>query len=127
MSGVVIGAVSLVSGLLGALGMGAGTVLLLYLRLWGGVEQLAAQGINLVFFLPVAVLSLCFHARSGLVDWKTAGLCVLAGLPTVFGGVWLASALDTRLLSKLLALLLLAIGLRELFFAQRRKPPDGGA
>ena len=58
MSWLLIGVVSLASGLLGSLGMGAGTVLLLYLRVYGGYDQFAAQGINLIFFLPIAVLSL---------------------------------------------------------------------
>ena len=58
MSWIVIAVVSLLSGLLGSLGMGAGAVLLLYLRVFGGVEQFEAQGINLIFFLPIAVLSI---------------------------------------------------------------------
>lgn len=37
MSWIVIAVVSLLSGLLGSLGMGAGAVLLLYLRVFGGV------------------------------------------------------------------------------------------
>ena len=104
MSWLWIAAVSLASGLLGALGMGAGAVLLLYLRVYGGCDQLTAQGINLLFFLPIALLSILLHARNHLIDWKAAGLCVLTGL-----------------LSKAFALLLLVIGLRELSFGFSKK------
>ena len=105
MSWIVIAVVSLLSGLLGSLGMGAGAVLLLYLRVFGGVEQFEAQGINLIFFLPIAVLSILLHA----------GVCILAGLPAVFLGVWLGGLAGGPLLSKLFAGLLLIIGVRELF------------
>ena len=63
----------------------AGAVLLLYLRVFGGAGQFEAQGINLIFFLPIAALSIVLHARNGLVSWKAAGICILAGLPAVAG------------------------------------------
>ena len=103
MSWIVIAVVSLLSGLLVSLGMGAGAVLLLYLRVFGGVEQFEAQGINLIFFLPIAVLSILLHARNHLISWKAAGVCILAGLPAVFLGVWLGGLAGGPLLSKLFA------------------------
>lgn len=107
--------VGLGSGLLGSLGMGAGAVLLVYLRVFGGMEQMRAQGVNLLFFLPIAAFSLFLHSRKGLVDWKNGLLCAAAGLPMVFAGVWLAGFLGGMWLSKLFALLLIYIGVKELF------------
>ena len=53
-------------GLLGGMGMGGGTALIPLLTLIG-VDQAAAQGVNLVSFLPMAALALTVHAKAGLV------------------------------------------------------------
>lgn len=108
-----IAVVSLLSGILGSLGMGGGAVLLLYLRVYGGYNQLEAQGMNLLFFLPIAALSIFLHSRNHLIAWKTAAVCIAAGLPSVLLGVWLGNRLGNEILSKLFGLMLLIIGLRE--------------
>ena len=60
------------AGFAGGLGIGGGGILLLCLTVFGGMDQLPAQGINLVFFLPVAAVSLFIHIKNGFVNWKTA-------------------------------------------------------
>ncbi len=114
MSWLTIALVSFTSGLLGSLGMGGGAILLIYLRVYGGMEQLAAQGVNLLFFLPIALFSILLHSRSRLIRWKTVGVCLLIGLPMVFGGIWLGKLMGAAWLSRGFALLLAFIGLREL-------------
>lgn len=121
MSGVWLTVAAFLSGLLGGLGMGAGAVLLLYLRLFTDMEQMAAQGVNLLFFLPIAALSLCMHAKNKLVKWRAAGLCVLAGLPMVWAGSMLAGVLPGQWLSRVFACLLAVIGVRELFYREKKK------
>lgn len=114
------------AGALGAMGLGGGGVLLLWLAL-SGVEQLAAQGINLVFILPVGAVGLWLHRRSGLVAWRTALPMGLGGLLGLGLGVALAGYLPERALSRLFGLLIGAAGLREgwsavaLFREGRRK------
>ena len=95
--------------------MGGGAVLLLYLRVYGGYAQLEAQGLNLLFFLPIAVLSIFLHSRNHLIAWKSSAYCIAAGLPCVFLGVWLGTRLGNDILSKLFGLMLLVIGVRELW------------
>ena len=46
------------AGILSAWGVGGGTLLLLVMTLWLGVEQPVAQGINLLYFLPTAAAGL---------------------------------------------------------------------
>ena len=40
------------SGVIGAMGLGGGGVLIIYLTLFLGMEQGIAQGVNLIFFIP---------------------------------------------------------------------------
>jgi uncharacterized membrane protein YfcA len=99
----------------GALGIGGGAVLLLYLTAFAGVAQMTAQGMNLVFFLPVAAVAVFFHARAKLIDYKAALFCGGFGVLGTAAGFWLARSMDETLLARSFALLLLALGLRELF------------
>ena len=52
--------IGVISGICSAMGVGGGSILLLYLTAFAGYDQLSAQGINLVFFLP-AEFRLCRH------------------------------------------------------------------
>jgi uncharacterized membrane protein YfcA len=100
---------------LSALGMGGGGILLIYLVAYGGMDQLAAQGINLVFFVPVALVAILIHAKRGLIQWKVALRCVALGIVGVYFGYKLATLLESDLLTKLFGGFLLLIGIREIF------------
>lgn len=103
------------SALIAALGLGGGTVLLLYLTLLLETDQMQAQGINLLVFLPVAVLSLILHTKNGLISWKKIYFALLPGLLGTAAGYYLATFLGSRILSKCFGFFLLIIGLQELF------------
>ena len=68
------------SGLAGSLGLGGGGVLVLYLVLALGMPQLKAQGINLLFFIPCAVLSSIVYSFKKLIDWKSVLLFAAGGI-----------------------------------------------
>ena len=52
----------LFSGIIGGMGLGGGAVLIIYLTLFTETEQLTAQGINLLFFIPTALLAVIIYA-----------------------------------------------------------------
>ena len=54
-----------------AWGVGGGTLLLLVMTLFLGVDQRTAQGVNLLFFLPTAASALVCHWRGGYLDKPT--------------------------------------------------------
>lgn len=115
----------LISGILGAMGMGGGGVLIIYLTLIAGMDQRAAQGINLLLFIPCALLALFCYLRKGLVDIRTALTAAAAGLVGALGGVFLSGWLDVLWLRHIFGVMLLLIGLRELF-AKKSPPGEEG-
>ena len=107
------------TGVLSAFGVGGGTLLLIYMTTFAGLDQHLAQGINLLYFLPTAVVALPTHFKNGYIDRKALRPAILAGLLTTAAAAWAATALDVALLRRLFGIYLLVIGLRELL----RKPP----
>ena len=71
------------TGIFASMGLGGGMVLIVYLTVFAGFSQIAAQGINLVFFIPIAIISLVLHTKNKLVEWKKAVPAVLWGTAAV--------------------------------------------
>lgn len=101
------------------MGLGGGFVLLIWLTLFEDVAQRSAQGINLLFFLPIALVSVIMHLRAGLIDKKLVLSLIPGGIVGAILGTIGSQVVGNDLLRKLYALFLLAFGLRELF----RKSP----
>lgn len=106
-------AVGAVTGALSACGLGGGTLLLLYLLEVLSVEQTTAQGVNLLFFLPSALISLPAHWKGGFVEKKVLPLTILGGCFTAVLGVFLANYLETAILRKAFGVFLICIALKS--------------
>lgn len=111
--------VGFLTGVLASMGLGGGFILVVWLTVFEDVAQRAAQGINLLFFLPIAFISLIFHLKNRLVNKALVKKTALGGLLGAVIGTYGAQLIDNGMLRKLFALFLLAFGLRELF---SRKP-----
>ena len=110
----------IILGFLSGLGIGGGSLLILWLTLVLGVDQEIARGVNLMFFLPSAVLACLFRFRQGTLDLKRVLPGIAAGIigATVFSLI--GSNIDTALLRKPFGILLLITGLREIFYRPRK-------
>lgn len=104
-----------VTGVLSGFGVGGGTLLLIYMTAFAGVEQHLAQGINLLYFLPTAATALPAHLKNGFVDKKAAVPAIAAGLACTGIAAWVATTLDVELLRKFFGAFLIYIGVTELF------------
>lgn len=114
MNWIISSIAGLISGIFSSMGLGAGTILLLYLTILTNTPQLTSQGINLIFFIPCAVTALIFHFKSNLIKWHSALFCSLGGILGVFLGVYLSSHISTGWLSKIFSAFLFIIGIREI-------------
>lgn len=108
------------TGVFASMGLGGGMVLIVYLTVFAVFSQLAAQGINLVFFIPIAIISLVLHTKNKLVEWKKAVPAVLWGTAAVIISAWLANRIEQSLLSKAFGIFLILMGLKELFFKSEK-------
>ncbi len=115
--------VGLLTGILSGFGVGGGSLLMLYLTMFAGVQQYAAGGINLLYFIACAPAALWSHVKNGLVERPAVLWCTLAGLPVSVAAAFLASWINVDLLRRAFGVLLLYIGVRELR-AGRKKGTD---
>ena len=109
------------AGIISAWGVGGGTLLLLVMTLFLGVEQRAAQGINLLFFLPTALSALICHARQGYLDKPALKAAIPFAVPAALLGAWIATAVDVELLRKPFGIYLLLSGI-SLILPRRQRP-----
>ena len=88
------------TGILAAWGIGGGTLLLLAMTLFLGVEQQTAQSINLLFFLPTAAVALLYHRKNGYLNKAVLLRCIPAGVLGAALAAFAAGHLDTEVLRK---------------------------
>lgn len=108
-------AAALVTGILAAMGLGGGMILILYMTIISEMPQITAQGINLLFFIPIAALALIIHTKNQLVRWKEILPAVLCGVISAIGGAFIAKAVGNSLLTKIFAIFVIITGIKELF------------
>ena len=118
---VVLALAGLLSGICASMGLGGGFVLLVYLTLFTQLSQLDAQLTNLVFFLPIAVLSVILHLKNQLIEKKVLLKAIVVGIIGVLIGGFLSGVIEVELLSKLFGGFILLIGLKELFHRKSGK------
>ena len=105
------------TGILSAWGVGGGTLLLLIMTLFLGVDQTTAQTINLLYFLPTAGVALVSHRKNGLLEKEAVKAAVPAGLAAAAAAVWV----DVAVLRRPFGVFLLFTGVMTLFQTKQKK------
>ena len=105
----------LFSGILGGMGLGGGGILIIYLSLFTDTKQLTSQGINLLFFVPIGLLAVIVYAFKKQIKWKITLKFAGFGLLGSVIGLCLTDFLGGKITGKLFGLLLVILGLIEIF------------
>lgn len=113
--------VGIISGFLGSIGIGGGSVLIIYLTLFAGENQLKAQGINLIFFIPCALVGLIFHIKNKLIDFKKVLPLVLLGIVGVIVGFIINEHIDENIIRKIFGAFIILIAAYQLFSMKKDK------
>ncbi len=111
MSWLWFGIAGIVSGVIAGMGMGGGTLLIPILTIFLSVAQRSAQGINLIAFIPTAVVALIIHCKNKLVDFKVAIPIIIGGVIASICGSLLAMNLSNKVLQRLFGGFLLLVGI----------------
>lgn len=109
------------TGIFASLGVGGGMILIIYLTVFGGFDQISAQGINLIYFIPIALLAVIIHSKNGLIRWRVILPSILTGAVFAAAGTFAAGYIGSPWLKKIFAVFILVIGIKELFSKTEKK------
>ena len=102
------------SGIISGMGIGGGTILIPALTLFLGINQHTAQGVNLLFFIPTAVVAVFIHKKNGNLCFKTAMPLILWGVFGAVLGSLLSINLEQKLLKRFFGFFLFGMGAYEI-------------
>ena len=107
--------IGFLSGIISGMGIGGGTILIPSLVFFTTLNQQEAQGINLVVFIPVAIVALIVHFKENNIELKYAKWIILGGIVGSIIGSLLALKTNPNSLKKYFGIFLLFIGTYEFF------------
>lgn len=113
-----------IGGIVAGMGMGGGTLTIPILTIFLKYEQLKAQGVNLIAFLPMAVVALFIHMKNKLVDFKSTWLLAAVGCVFSVAGALIANNISNSILKKFFALFLIGLGIWQFIEMKRNQKQD---
>ena len=112
MKEIIIGCIS---GIVAALGMGGGTILILLLGIFSNMEQHLIQGTNLIFFIPTSITAIYMNIKSKNINYKKSILIIGAGIIGAIIGSNLSFKFNSKLMKKYFGIFLLCIAIFEIY------------
>lgn len=103
------------AGILGGMGMGGGTILIPLLTIFFNVGQKEAQAINLVAFIPMAMVSLAIHIKNKRVKKEGLLWIIVPAVLTSVGGGFAAQAVNGEVLKRIFGGFLLLLSVVQFF------------
>lgn len=108
-------------GTVSAWGVGGGTLLLLVMTLFLGVDTRTAQGINLLFFLPTAASALYCHWKNGYLHRPTLKSAIPWAVAAAVLGAWVSTSFDVSFFRRPFGIYLLFSGILLLWPQKKQK------
>ncbi len=105
----------LISGTVSGTGMGGGTILILVLSIFLGVEQHIAQATNLVFFVPTSISAIIISIKSKLIEWKIGIVVAITGIIGAIIGANISAKIEVKSLKRYFGIFLAGIAIYEIY------------
>lgn len=112
---MIIYIIGFLSGVISGMGIGGGAILIPAYVIFLNTEQHLIQGVNLLYFIPTAVVALIIHAKNKFIDLKTASGIMLFGVIGSAIGGFIAVTLPAAHLRTMFGIFLFFMGFYELF------------
>ena len=107
--------IGILAGIFTGLGMGGGSVLILFLTLFLNLEQHIAQATNLLFFIPSALVCIILNTKRKLINFKNAMFFIVFGVIGAVCGAVVSRNMPVTKLRKLFGVFLLFISAYEIY------------
>jgi uncharacterized membrane protein YfcA len=107
--------IGLIAGIVSGTGMGGGTVLILLLIGFNGVEQHIAQATNLIFFIPTSIAAIITNWKYKLIDKKLAISISIWGTIGAALGAMFSNRTNVDYLRKYFGIFLAIIAIWEIY------------
>ena len=104
-----------ISGIISGIGMGGGTILILCLSIFLGIDQKMAQATNLIFFIPTSIAAIYVNIKSKNVNFKIAKIIIFWGIIGAIIGATMAQKIEVVCLRKLFGFFLAIIAIHEIY------------
>lgn len=105
----------IISGAFSGTGMGGGTILILILSVFMGIEQHVAQATNLVFFVPTSITAIITTMKEKLINWKIGIPVAISGIAGAIFGAKISVSMDVNRLRKYFGIFLILITIYEIY------------
>lgn len=105
----------LISGIVSGTGMGGGTILILVLSIFLGVDQHIAQATNLVFFVPTSISAIIVSIKEKLIEWRIGIVLAASGIAGAIIGAIISGKMNVKILKKIFGVFLGIIAIYEIY------------
>ena len=104
-----------ISGIVSGTGMGGGTILILCLSIFLGIDQKIAQATNLIFFIPTSIAAIVINIKQKKINLKISKRIILFGVIGAIIGAIIAKKMETKMLKKFFGIFLAFIAIHEIY------------
>ncbi len=104
-----------IAGIVSALGMGGGTILILFLSLFMGIEQHVSQATNLIFFIPTSIAAIIMNIKNRKINFKISKTIIIYGIIGALIGSFISNKLETKSLQRIFGIFLLIIAFFQIY------------
>ena len=105
----------IISGTVSGTGMGGGTILILILSVFMGIDQHVAQATNLIFFVPTSITAIITTIKEKLINWKVGIPVAISGVLGAVFGARISVNMDVDRLKKYFGFFLILITIYEIY------------